>query len=120
MFIIPSVVLVRSGNLELNTVDAVDAVKEQDENEDERDLHAILKLRYDGRLREEGEELATNGERQWHDQRDEDDHLDDEEHKHLETCILLALVDPKTIVLTLNRHGRISWKSAELRIAPFL
>jgi hypothetical protein len=35
-------VLVQSPHLNLNTVDSVDAVDEEDQNEDEGNLHAIL------------------------------------------------------------------------------
>ena len=39
---VPSLILVGLGELDLDSVDAVYAVDEEDQDEDERDLHAIL------------------------------------------------------------------------------
>lgn len=46
-------------------------------------LKAILQLRDDGIFGDELEELLAPGEGQWDDEEKEDEHLREEEHKHL-------------------------------------
>jgi hypothetical protein len=81
----PSALLVaHARELNLHAVHAVDAVHEQDQDEDERDLHAILQFGHDGALRDEGEELAAPGERQRDDEGKEDEHLRHQEEEDLQ------------------------------------
>jgi hypothetical protein len=86
----------------LNAIDTVDAVNEEDEDEDEGNLefvsewvppakgeldiaylHSILQLCYERTLRDVGEQLPTPGE--WHrdDEHHEEHHLKHEKQKHL-------------------------------------
>lgn len=50
-----SLALTSRGKLELNTVNTIHAVDEENENEDEGNLHAILNFGDEGVLRDEGE-----------------------------------------------------------------
>ena len=69
--------------LELNAVDAVHAIDEEDQDEDEGDLQAVLEFCYYGRFGDEGEQAALDGEGQRDDEGHEDHHLEHEECEHL-------------------------------------
>jgi hypothetical protein len=91
---------------ELYAVDAIDAVHEEDENEDEGDLgiksgircrsvfsvlpyfQPILQLGDYRALGDEGEEAALDVERQWYDERHEHQHLKHEQCKDLAAELL--------------------------------
>jgi hypothetical protein len=67
----------------LHPINAIHAVDEQNQNEDESDLHSVLEFCYDGRLADEGEHLPPNCERQRNDEEHEERHLCYEEHEDL-------------------------------------
>jgi len=54
--------------LDLHAVDSVHAVDEENEDEDEGDLQAVLQLRDDGVFAYESKELSLDGEGQWDDE----------------------------------------------------
>jgi hypothetical protein len=94
--------------LDLNAVDTVNAVNEQDEDEDEGDLRsvryvlpshalsvssylqAVLQLRDERVLAYEGKQRSLDFERHGDDQGHEDDHLEDEKSEDLQCRALSA------------------------------
>lgn len=69
------------GHLQLYPVHPVDAVNEQDEDEDKCDPQTILQLRDYRAFRDEGEKLTPDSEGKGYDQAHEDAHLEDEKAK---------------------------------------
>jgi hypothetical protein len=88
--------------LDLDSVDTIDAIEEEDKDEDECNLHSfasgnllggksmpvnylhgILYLRYKWTLGDEGEELSLQFVRKWDDEAHKDDHLGHEQEEDL-------------------------------------
>lgn len=78
--------------LNLNAVDTIDAVDEQDQDEDEGDLQAVLEFGDQWVFGDEGEELALHGKGERDDEGHEDHHLEDEEGEDLKTHLLALLL----------------------------
>jgi len=70
-----ALVLVRLGELNLNSVDAVHAVNEENQDEDECNLHSILQFCYQWTLAYEGKHLSADGEGEGNDEEHEERHL---------------------------------------------
>lgn len=75
--------------LNLHAVHSVHAVDEENGDEDEGDLQAVLQLRDERVFAYESEQLALEGKGQWHNERHEDSHLKHEEGEDL-SLVLLA------------------------------
>ena len=82
--LLSTLVVAHTAELNLHAVHAVDAVNEQDQDEDKRYLHPILQLGYYGALGYEGKELAAPGERQRDNKGEEDGHLRHQKEEDLD------------------------------------
>ena len=101
-----SLALASGGELELDTIDTVDTVKKEDEDEDECDLHAILDFGDKRILRDKGEDFAFGSIRHGYDQSHEDNHLKDQQQKNL--MLISNLSRPKGLEVRFHAHQESS------------
>lgn len=85
-------VLAQSCHFHLNSVNTIDTVRKENENEDEGDLQPILQFGYYRTFGNEVEEFAFHGEGHGDDEADENGHLGHKEGEHLTIMIRKALI----------------------------
>jgi len=93
-----ALVLIGFGELDLNTVDTVDAINEENKDKNEGNLHSILQFCYKRTLADEGEHFSADSEGKGDDEKHEECHLghkEDEDKaiikRHVYDCIPLVL-----------------------------
>lgn len=75
--------MVESRHFNLDTIDTVDAVCKEDQDEDEGDFHAVLEFGHDGALGDEIEHFSLHGEGHGNDEGHEEYHLQHQQNEDL-------------------------------------